>query len=153
MNCITPSVSCLMFHASCFMFHASCLTQGWYSYMYDYSPRFCLTPSGFCSYLSYAGTVAIHVPCSSTLAFRRCWRPIFLLLSRSYGNASSTFQTLSAACRWSCFILVRSTQFLELYCPLQILAQCRVDFHTCMISLPPYFCSTPLGVLLTFTLF
>ena len=69
--------------------------------------------------------------------------------------------TLTAACRWSCFSLVRSAQFCELYCPFSFMphVSCLVlhdscimpkasrggGIHTCMIILPLCFCLTPLG--------
>ena len=95
------------------------------------------------------------------LAFSRWWRLIFLSHRRSSGSASSTSLTLTAACRWSCFFLVRFAQFCELYCPFSFMphVSCLVlhdscimpkasrggGIHTCMIILPLCFCLTPLG--------
>ena len=95
--------------------------------------------------------MAIRVPCTSTPLHSAAYGGPSS--SRCYGFASSMSQTLSAAGGWSCFILVRSTQFLELYCPLQIHAQCGVDIHVCMISLHSFLLSKPLGVWLSLTLF
>ena len=110
-----------MFHASCFMSHVSYLTRGCIHACMIILPLscFCLTPLGFCLYFSFelcrggsSCSMLFHFP-----AFRRCWRAIFLS-GEVMVSPPQCLKTLSAACRWSCFFLVRASQFLELHCPL-----------------------------------
>ena len=91
------------------------------------------------------------------LAFCRWWRLIFLSHPRSSGSASSTSLTLTAACRWPCFFLVRFAQFCELYCPFSFMfhASCSMSHVSCLTRgwysclydypAPLCFCLTPLG--------
>ena len=89
------------------------------------------------------------------LAFCCWWRLIFLSHRWSSGSASSTSLTLTAACRWSCFFLVRSAQFCELYYPFSYMphVSCFMPhashgggIHTCMIILPLMLLPSPIGV-------
>ena len=62
-------------------------------------------------------------------------------------------QALSAACRWSCFILVRLLNSLNCIVSYGFMPVVGLIFILVWFLSPPCFCPTPFGVLLTFTLF